>query len=179
MDGRTGIAFMGIPSGCDRCTDAAHLVQADLAAIGIEVRVRELDDLRRALESGANVDLLDASTVILYPDAGSFLAQVIHETGLVLEHPGQQDLGLHAIPHGWLPPGVHAKIEGLVNLSGDARQAAAGRVADELATDEVLVAAYGVPATSQFVAPRVGCRLFTAFGYGLDLAALCLKGPAS
>jgi DNA-binding SARP family transcriptional activator/ABC-type oligopeptide transport system substrate-binding subunit len=179
MDGRTGIALMAIPSDCDRCTDAAHVVQANLAAIGIEVRLRELDDLGGALESGAEFDLVDASTVILYPDAGSFLTQMIHETGLVLEHQGQQDLGLHAIPRGWLPPGVHKKIEGLANLSGDARQAAAGRVADELATDDVLVAAYGVPATSQFVAPRVGCRLFTAFGYGLDLAALCLRGPAS
>jgi hypothetical protein len=104
---------------------------------------------------------------------------MIQEIGLVLEHPGQQDLGLHAIPHGWLPPGVQKKIGGLAYLSGDARQAAAGRIADELATDEVPVAAYGVPQTSQFVAPRVECRLFTSFGYGLDLAALCLKGSAS
>jgi hypothetical protein len=104
---------------------------------------------------------------------------MIHETGLVLEHPGQQDLGLHAIPQGWLPPGVRKTIEDVAKLSGDPRQAAAVRVADELATDEVFVAAYGVLSTSQFVAPRVGCRLFTAFGYGLDLAALCLEGPAS
>jgi hypothetical protein len=97
----------------------------------------------------------------------------------VLEHPGQQDLGLHAIPHGWLPPGIQKKIEGLAYLGGDARQATAGRIADELATDEVPVAAYGVRQTSQFVAPRVECRLLTSFGYGLDLAALCLKGSAS
>jgi hypothetical protein len=135
--------------------------------------VRELDDLHRALESGAKFDLLDASTVILYPDAGSFLAQMIRETGLVPEHPDQQALGLHAIPRGWLPPGVQTKIEALTNMRGDARQAAAGRVADELATDEVPIAAYGVPQTSQFVGPGIGCLLFTSFGYGLDLAALC------
>jgi DNA-binding SARP family transcriptional activator/ABC-type oligopeptide transport system substrate-binding subunit len=179
MDGLTGTAVMAIPTGCDRCNDAAQVVQADLGAIGIEVRVRELDDLQGALESGVKFDLLDASTVILYPDAGSFLAQMIQEIGLVLEDPGQQDLGLHAIPHGWLPPGVHRKIEGLANLTGDARQAAAGQVADELATDEVPVAAYGVPQTSQFVGPGVGCQLFESFGYGLDLAALCLNGSAS
>jgi hypothetical protein len=179
MGDRTGIAVMAIPKGCDRCTEAASLVRADLAAIGIQVRVRELDDLQGALDSGAKFDLLDASTVILYPDAGSFLAQMIHETGLVLEHPGEQDLGLHAIPYGWLPPGVQRQIEGLAYLSGDARQTAAGRVSDALATDEVPVAAYGVPQTSQFVGPGVGCRLFTSFGYGLDLAALCLSGSAS
>jgi len=169
MEGRTGIAVMAIPSGCALCTDAAHVVQADLAAIGIQVRVRVVDDLQGALESGARFDLLDASTTILYPDAGSFLAQMIQE----MEHPGQQDIGLHAIPHGWLPPGVQKKIEGLAHLSGDARQTAAGRVADELATNQVPFAAYGAPQTTQFVAPRVGCRVFTSFGYGLDLAALC------
>jgi ABC-type oligopeptide transport system substrate-binding subunit len=173
MGDRTGTAVMAIPMGCDRCAEAASLVRADLAAIGIRVRVRELDDLHRALESGAKFDLLDASTVILYPDAGSFLAQMIRETGLVPEHPDQQALGLHAIPRGWLPPGVQTKIEALTNMRGDARQAAAGRVADELATDEVPIAAYGVPQTSQFVGPGIGCLLFTSFGYGLDLAALC------
>jgi DNA-binding SARP family transcriptional activator/ABC-type oligopeptide transport system substrate-binding subunit len=179
MGGRTGTAVMAIPKDCDRCAEAASLVRADLGAIGIEVRVRELDDLQGALESGAKFDLLDASTVILYPDAGSFLAQMIQEVGLVLEHPGQQDLGLHAIPHGWLPPDVQKKIAGLAYLSGDARQAAARRIADELATNEVPVAAYGVPQTSQFVGPNVGCRLFTSFGHGLDLAAACLNGPRS
>jgi DNA-binding SARP family transcriptional activator/ABC-type oligopeptide transport system substrate-binding subunit len=179
MGDRTGTAVMAIPKGCDRCTEAASLVRANLAAIGIEVRIRELDDLQGALDSGAKFDLLDASTVILYPDAGSFLAQMIQEIGLVLEHPGQQDLGLHAIPHGWLPPGVQKKIEGLAYLSGDARQTAAGRVADGLATNEVPFAAYGAPQTTQFVAPLVGCRVFTSFGDGLDLAALCLKGSAS
>jgi DNA-binding SARP family transcriptional activator/ABC-type transport system substrate-binding protein len=179
MGDRTGTAVMAIPRGCDRCTEAASLVRADLGTIGIEVRVKELDDLRGALESGAKFDLLDASTVILYPDAGSFLTQMIQEIGLVLEHPGERDLGLHAIPHGWLPPGVQKQIEDLAHLAGDARQAAAGRIADELATNEVPVAAYGVLQTSQFVGPNVGCRLFTSFGYGLDLAAACLKGPRS
>jgi ABC-type oligopeptide transport system substrate-binding subunit len=179
MGDRTGTAVMAIPRGCDRCTEAASLVRADLGAIGIEVRVKELDDLRGALESGAKFDLLDASTVILYPDAGSFLTQMIQEIGLVLEHPGEQDLGLHAIPHGWLPPGVQKQIEDLAHLAGDARQAAAGRIADALATNEVPVAAYGVPQTIQFVGPNVGCRLFTSFGYGLDLAAACLNGLRS
>jgi DNA-binding SARP family transcriptional activator/ABC-type oligopeptide transport system substrate-binding subunit len=173
MDGRTGTAVIAIPRGCDRCADAAHVAQADLAAIGIQVRVREVDDLQGALESGARFDLLDASTTILYPDAGSFLAQMIQEIGLVLERPGQQDIGLHAIPHGWLPSGVQKKIEGLAYQSGDARQTAAGRVADELAANQVPFAAYGAPQTTQFAVPRVGCRVFTSFGYGLDLAALC------
>jgi hypothetical protein len=64
-------------------------------------------------------------------------------------------------------------------VTGDVRQTAAGRIADELATDEVAVAAYSVPQTSQFVGPSIGCRLFTSVGYGLDLAALCLNGSAS
>jgi hypothetical protein len=138
------------------------VVQSNLAGIGVDVRVREVDDLQGALESGAKFDLLDTRTAILYPDAGSFLSQMLED-----------------IPHAWLPLDVRTKIEALENMSGDARQTAAGRVADEFATEEVAVAAYSVPQTSQFFGPGVGCRLFTSFGYGLDLAALCMNGSAS
>jgi hypothetical protein len=44
-----------------------------------------------------------------------------------------------------------------------------------LSANEVPVAAYATPHASQFVGPRIGCRMFTPFGYGLDLAALCIN----
>jgi DNA-binding SARP family transcriptional activator len=162
MRGRAGRAVMAIPSGCDHCTQAAQLVRADLAAIGIEVRIRELGDLDKAVRRGAEFDLVDVDSGVLYPDAGSYLAQMARDT-----------------PRGWLPSGVRRKIEGLSKLDGDARQTAAGRLAEELAAHEVPVAAYSSPQTSQFIGPAIGCRVFTSFGYGLDLAALCLNGSTS
>jgi hypothetical protein len=44
------------------------------------------------------------------------------------------------------------------------------------ADDESAVAAYGAAQSSQFIDPRIGCRVLTSAAHGLDLAALCLNG---
>lgn len=105
---------------------------------------------------------MDAITEILYPDAGSFLVQLLAD-----------------IPGGWAPASVERRIGDAAILSGDARRAAASDVAEPLVSDEIAVAAYGTPQTSQFVGPGIGCRVFTSFGYGLDLASLCLNASAT
>jgi hypothetical protein len=156
MKGRGGSALMAIPAGCDQCAEAAHVVRRNLAPVGIDVTIRKLDDLRRTLDSGTEFDLLDMYTALLYPDSASFLAHMVD-----------------ALPSGWVPAGVRASVEGAARLSGDRRQAAAASLADRLATVEVPVAAYATPQTSQFISPRIGCRVFSSFAYGLDLAAMC------
>jgi ABC-type oligopeptide transport system substrate-binding subunit len=158
---RSGNALMAIPTGCDQCTEAAHVVRRNLATVGINVTIRELDDLGAAIESGARFDLLDTSTALPYPDSASFLARMFDD-----------------IPSGWVPAGVRARVEGLADMSGNRRQAAAGSVADRLATEEVPVAAYGTPQTSQFISPRIGCRVLSPFANGLDLAAACINASS-
>ncbi len=138
MLGRTGHVVMPIPSGCDSCAEVAKVVQIDLAAIGINVQIRKVDNLPDALKGGARFDLLDTETGILYPDSVSFLEQMLGD-----------------IPSSWIPAGVRAKIQHVATLSGDPRQAAAAALADRLATEELPVAAYGTPQTSQIVGPRV------------------------
>jgi DNA-binding SARP family transcriptional activator/ABC-type transport system substrate-binding protein len=161
MQERGGKALMAIPSGCDRCTEAAHVVRQNLAAVGIDVTIRKLDDLGAVIESGAKFDLLDASTELPYPDSASFLAHMFD-----------------GIPSGWAPAGVRARVEGAAGMSGDERQAAAASLADRLATEEVPVAAYATPQTTQFIAPRIGCRVFSPFANGLDLAAACINASS-
>jgi hypothetical protein len=161
MHGRSGDALMAIPLGCGRCTQAAHVVLRNLAAVGINVTIRKLDDLGAVRESGAKFDLLDTSTGLPYPDSASFLAHMFDD-----------------IPSGWVPAGVRRQAEGLAGRSGDGRQAAAASLSDRLATEEVPVAAYGTPQTSQFIGPRIGCRVFSPFAYGLDLAAACINAAS-
>ncbi|HEY3192381.1 MAG TPA: BTAD domain-containing putative transcriptional regulator [Solirubrobacterales bacterium] len=156
--GHTWRAAMAIPAGCDRCTETANLVQRDLAAIGVDVRVREVADLDGAFSTRARFDLIDRETGILYPDSASFLAQAIRE-----------------IPRGWVPTEVRTKVERVANLSGPERQHAAATLADRLTTTDVHVVAYGAGQTSQFIGPRIGCRVLTPAASGLDLAALCLN----
>jgi hypothetical protein len=71
---------------------------------------------------------------------------------------------------------VQEQVETFAAMSGDGRQAAAAALADRLATVEVPMAAYGIPQTAQFIGPRIGCRTFSPFAYGLDLAAMCTTG---
>jgi peptide/nickel transport system substrate-binding protein len=158
-DGRTGRAVMAIPAHCYRCTETAHLVQRDLSAIGIHVRIREVAELDRALRRGTEFDLLDGETEILYPDSASFLAQAIRD-----------------IPRRWVQPAVRTKVERVAKLSGADRQNAAAALADRLTARYVNVVAYGAHQTSQIIDPRIGCRVLTPAAYGLDLAALCLNG---
>jgi hypothetical protein len=61
-------------------------------------------------------------------------------------------------------------------MSGDARQRIAAALADRLIEDEAPVAPYATPVISQFIESRIGCRVFNPFAYGLDLAAVCMKG---
>jgi hypothetical protein len=152
---------MAIPAGCDQCTDAAELVQRDLAAAGIDLTLRKVDDVGAAIESGAEFDLVDASSGLPYPDSASFLARMLED-----------------LPSGWVPAEVQARVERVAGMSGDGRQAAAASLADRLATKAVSVAAYGTPQTSQFIAPRIGCVVFSPFAYGLDLAAICVNSSS-
>jgi ABC-type transport system substrate-binding protein len=156
MDGRGGKAWMAVPAGCGQCAEAAQLVRRNLAAVGIDVAIREFDDLVAAIESGAHADLLDTSADLPYPDSASFLARMFD-----------------GIPSGWVSPGVRARVGGVARMSGNRRDAAAASLSDRIATEEVPVAAYGTPQTSQFITPRIGCRVFSPFASGLDLAAMC------
>jgi DNA-binding SARP family transcriptional activator/ABC-type oligopeptide transport system substrate-binding subunit len=161
MKRRGGGAVMAIPSGCDQCTEAAHVVRRNLAAIGLDVTIRKVDDLRAALGSGAIFDLVDLQTGLPYPDSASFLAHMVDE-----------------VPPGWIPAGLQDQVKTISAMSGDDRQAAAAALADRLATVEVWVTAYGIPQTAQFIGPRIGCRTFSPFAYGLNLAAMCPTGQS-
>jgi DNA-binding SARP family transcriptional activator/ABC-type transport system substrate-binding protein len=157
--GPTGRATMAIPPRCDRCRDTAHLVRRDLSAIGIDVTIRTVADLDRALRRGARFDLVDSETELLYPDSATFLAQAIR-----------------GIPRAWVQSQVRNRVDRVARLNGADRQTAATALADRLTARYVNVVAYGTHQTSQFIDPRIGCRVFTPAAYGLDLAALCLNG---
>ncbi|HZC54391.1 MAG TPA: hypothetical protein VE441_18125, partial [Mycobacterium sp.] len=158
MHGRSLRAVLPIPSGCAPCAQAARLVHRDLAVIGISVQIRAVKDLAQALTAGAGSDLLDTGSAIPYPDSASYLEQLLAD-----------------LPSGWMPAGIEAMVHHAAGLNGDNRERVATVLADRIATDEVAVAPYATPETSQIVGPGVGCRVFTPFGYGLDLAALCVN----
>jgi hypothetical protein len=162
MKGRAGSAVMPIFDGCDPCLTEAQIVRDDLARVGIDVRIRRLASFEAVFEPGAAYDILDWGTRFSYPDPASFLVQML----------------LRDLPTAWLPDGVREDVERVSDMSGQARHDAATRLAYRLETEDIPLIAVGVVHVGTVLGPRLGCRTFPPFGFGVDLAALCLvDGP--
>lgn len=149
---------MGVPAGCPQCRQSFEAVKSALAPIGIDVELREVEDIGLAVrEPGTEIDLWDSGTTLDYADSMSFLTTMLGGD----------------VPPSWLPPSVRAFEPG-TTLSGARRQAAAAASAARLARVDVPIAAIGYSVLGELFSPRLGCRVFPPFGYGVDLAALCL-----
>ena len=159
MHGRRFTVRLATYPGCEECTRWAENVMANLARIGIRVRVSEVDDvLGLAKSRSRHFDLLNSFSGLDYPDPVTFL------NGLLVD----------SEPTSWLPKSVRRALAHLDTLSGGVRVAAASDLADRLATNDVPAVGFGVPVIGQYLSPRIGCRVSPPFGYGIDLTALCI-----
>ncbi len=135
---------MAIPAGNDHSRQEAEVVRANLAQIGITVEVKELDTFRSLfVNPDAEVDFFGVGLGLYYPDPATFLWDML--------------VSGFSMPASWLPDGVAEQVDGLVSLTGEERVAAAVALADDLAIDEVPVAAmlYGVTPALLGPEPRV------------------------
>jgi hypothetical protein len=66
-------------------------------------------------------------------------------------------------------------VADLRGLTGHARDAAAVRVADDLAAHDVPATAFGFGAMGELFAKRLGCIVEGPPGSGTDIAGLCEK----
>jgi ABC-type oligopeptide transport system substrate-binding subunit/class 3 adenylate cyclase len=159
MHGRRFAVRMASYAGCEPCTQWAENVKANLAKIGIKVRVSEVDDaFGLAKSQPRHFDLLNSFSGFDYPDPVTFLH------GLLVD----------SEPASWLPKSVRQALAHLDTLSGGVRVSAASDLADRLATDDVPAAGFGVSVIGQYFSPRIGCKVSPPWGYGVDLAALCI-----
>jgi DNA-binding SARP family transcriptional activator/ABC-type oligopeptide transport system substrate-binding subunit len=155
-------ARLAIASNCAACREWAQTLRYQLAAIGITVAIRAVSDPQSAIRRpGARFDLVEASTHQDFADPAAFLAGLLHQD----------------VPQSWLPPSVQSDLTALHPPVGPGRTAAASSVAHRLATNQVPATAFAYLVNGQFFSPRLGCRIFPPFGYGVDLAALCLQHP--
>jgi hypothetical protein len=72
--------------------------------------------------------------------------------------------------------GNQAGVRRLARLGGARRMKAAERYELELLRRAPPAAAFGTPTIPQFFSARVGCKTFQPLFFGVDLAALCLRG---
>jgi ABC-type transport system substrate-binding protein/streptogramin lyase len=151
-------AVMGIPVGCPGCRQSFEAVKSALAPIGIDVEAKEVEDIGAEVRNPkTEIDLWDSGTGLGYADSMRFLTIVLGND----------------VPPSWLPASV-AALESAGRLSGQRRQTAAADAAARLARVDVPIAAVGYPVIGELFSSRLGCRVFPPFGYGVDLAALCL-----
>jgi tRNA A-37 threonylcarbamoyl transferase component Bud32 len=157
LGGRRINAVMALARGCSPCAREARAVRSDLAHADIDVTLkRYADPLAAASHPGADIDLLVTGTQLDYPDAASFLGRVL----------------LEDVPRPWLRPQVRHEIERVLGLSGATRQTEAVALADRLFGSSTVIP-WGTPVQGEFFSPRLGCRMFPAMSYGVDLDALC------
>ena len=159
MAGRTGTATMIVPRSCSDCVEWSNTLAGQLAAIGIEVEVRVLDDDEfeeaRSAPGGGEIDILDGFLDTDGPEPATFLSTI------------------RQVP--WLPEPILRELDAMDALvDPDARRDAAVALAARL-IDEGLAVATDYPVYPMYIGEKVGCAFVQPAIGAVDLAALCPK----
>lgn len=159
MRGRHFTAQLAIYSNCAVCSQWAETVKTDLARIGITILVSEVSDpIGLATARPLRFDLLNSFSSLDYADTATFLSDLLEQ----------------GAPASWLPGSVRDALADLDTLYAESRVAAASGLAHRLDTRDVPAVGFGVAVFGQYLSQRIGCAISPPFGYGVDLAALCL-----
>ena len=102
-------------------------------------------------------------TTVDFPDGATFLSHLMGGD----------------IPPDWLPSGVLSSVDELQGMPTGPREDATRELGERLTREIVPAVAYARERTSAYFSPRLGCRSFPPFGFGVDLAALCIVNPQS
>jgi peptide/nickel transport system substrate-binding protein len=145
------------------CTQRATILQNDLAAIGIKLQTRRFRDVRAA---GNGYDIRDDGWYLDEYDPHNMLGVAM------FGQPGYVDP-----PTTFTDPAWHHRVEQAASLDSQHRFVAFGRLELRLMSDPTPWAAYAQTSEDVLLSSRIGtgCTIENPV-YGLDLAALCLKG---
>jgi ABC-type transport system substrate-binding protein/class 3 adenylate cyclase/tRNA A-37 threonylcarbamoyl transferase component Bud32 len=148
------------------CTTTARIVRANLAPLGISVRIKQFEDsFGESQKRGAAYDIVLLSWFNDWPDPNN-------------------GLNLFLDPNGFRPPwaprpisipaSYRHQLERVALLRGPARASAYRRLAATLERDVAPFAAYSTPLLPEFFSARMGCRLEQPVIGAADLGALCV-----
>jgi DNA-binding SARP family transcriptional activator/ABC-type transport system substrate-binding protein len=161
MAGRRFVAHLAVAADCAACQRSARTVKTRLAPIGIGVDIKRVKDPLAAIRTrGADLDLVETVTFQDFSDPVTFLTTMFG----------------HDVPSSWLHLSVRLELASLGSLTGSKRVVAGGDLAWRLATTQLPATALSYQVNGEFFSPRLRCRVFPSFGYGVDLAALCIRG---
>jgi ABC-type transport system substrate-binding protein/DNA-binding SARP family transcriptional activator len=144
--GHAVLAVCGDPG----CIKVGHIIQADLARIGIRILLQPYAGTIGSSTTRTGADIVLTRAVARYPDPAAFLAT--------------------ALGGGF----ARSSLARLAALERDQRVSAASQLELQLMRGPTPLAAIGTPVIPEFFSARVGCHVFQPVEYGADLGSLCL-----
>jgi YVTN family beta-propeller protein len=151
---------------CDiaTCAQQAEILKNDLAAIGLQVRVRKFPVLSmwaRMAKPGEPFDIGTYGWVADHPDPDGMLPAMLENPNL---YPTFDD------------PTYQRRLIQTSRLTGPRRYLAYRKLDLDLARNAAPLIAFGTALNSDFFSARIGCQTYGF--YGMDLDALCIRPGA-
>jgi peptide/nickel transport system substrate-binding protein len=156
--GRTAVLYT-----CDvrPCPEQAEIVKTNLAAIGVQVNVKELPSatlFAREAKPGEPFDLAWDGWLPDYLDPQAMLTSILADRSVAPTFDDRR---------------YQRKLARAKRLSGPERYLTYGKLDLDLARNAAPLAAYGNLPNDDFFSARIGCQTFGV--YGMDIAALCVR----
>ena len=150
------------------CRHQARVIRANLAALGLDVDVKEFPPnvmFGKASTKGEPYDIIIAQWGADWADPSTFLNA---QLGQPITPRGNANLAY------FVDPRFARKLERVARLSGPARYAAYEALSVELARDAAPWVVFATGTARDFFSARLGCQVFHPF-YGIDLGRLCIR----
>jgi peptide/nickel transport system substrate-binding protein len=144
------------------CSRHGQTLRSNLAAIGIDLEVREFsipELFSRLQRRDEPFDIAYANWFFDYADPSSYINAQFADEGFY----GHFD-----------DPVWQRRMDAVAGLTGAARMRAYAELDRDLAAEAVPAAPFATGIATHFLSARVGCQVLHPI-YGLDLAALCVK----
>jgi hypothetical protein len=165
---RRGIAVL-YTCNLSFCRSQAQIIRSNLSERGLDVDVRQFpleEMLERGGRKGEPFDIITAHWGADYVDPSDFLNVLLDQR---IKPRGNLNFSYLTETR------LAGKLERVASVSGDARYRAYAALSVDLARNVAPWVAYATGTSRDFFSARIGCQVFQPV-YGMDLAALCVRG---
>ena len=151
------------------CPEQAQIVQSNLAAIGIDVEVKQFERAVQFSKEGTRGEAFDIGFEgwqADYADPYDFINVLLY--GKSIQKANNVNFAYFD------DPSYNEKMEDAAGLAGAKRYDTYGKLDLDLAQNASPLAAWDNDNERDFFSARIGCQLFQPV-YGMDIAAMCLR----
>ncbi len=150
------------------CRRPAQQIKEDLAALGLDVDIREFPTgelIERAATRGEPFDLLVTQWGADYADPANFLNVLLDQR---IQPRGNFNLAYYTDPE------LARDLDRVAKLAGNARYRAYAALSVQIARDAAPWIAYAVGGTRDLFSARIGCQIHQPV-YSISLGSLCVR----